>query len=100
MVIAVFTIKEGFDFNKPEQKKEVKQRSKNILKVKIVEEKFYISDELVNKEDLFKMIEEKKVDKKVIILEIAGKTKYKNVIFGIDTVKKSKMKFTFKKIEG
>ncbi|HCL57864.1 MAG TPA: hypothetical protein DHW82_12780 [Spirochaetia bacterium] len=101
MVIAVFTVKEGFIIKTPESEKTIKKSSNDILKVKIVGKDFFVSDKKTDKKELIKEIKTEKEDKKSVVLEIDQKTLYQEVIFVLDVFAKLKiLDFSMKKIEG
>lgn len=101
MVIASFSLKEGFIMQLPEKDKVLKKASESILKVKIVKEDIFVSGEKTDKNDLRQTLMLKKQEgKKQVILEISSNTLYKDVIFVLDTFSKLKiLDFSMKKIE-
>jgi len=84
MVITVFAAKEGFIIKTPEKEKTIKKASDTVLKVKISEEKLFVSNELVLKADFKNKLKEKKQNKKWVVLEIEKKSRYKEVIAVLD----------------
>lgn len=98
MVIAVFTVKEGFSIKTPEKDKVVKKSSSDVFKIQIKNNDFFVADKPVEKENLKNEIINSR-SSRLVILEIDGNSEYKEVIYALDIFYELKiLDFSMKKI--
>jgi biopolymer transport protein ExbD len=100
MVIAVFSVKEGFVIQTPKKEKTLKKASDQILKIQVLKEEYLVSGKTVEKEKLPEAIRREKQGKPFVVLEIEGQSRYSRVVDVLDIFARLKiLDFSMKKME-